>query len=230
MATEEQQQALRSSLVSLAISIGVVIALLFVPAGTLDWANGWVFTAIFLLLMGVAIVVLWRVNPDIFVARKAIHAGTKGWDYLYLMAIIGGLVAVPVVAGFDYRWSWAQAPAGMVWLGLFLFIAGFAGQCWAQGVNRHFEPTIRIQTDRGHKVIDTGPYAYIRHPGYVSGSALAVGMALALGSFLALLPAAVVIVALILRTNAEDQVLQRELPGYAEYALRVPFKWVPGMW
>lgn len=230
MATAEQQQALRSSLVSLAVSVGIVTAMLFLPAGTLFWFNGWVFMALFLGLMAIGIIVLWRVNPDIFVARKSVHKGTKGWDYLFLVLIIGGFLLTPIIAGLDHRWNWAQAPAWLIWLGYVLFFAGFGGQMWAQGVNRHFEPGVRIQTDRTHKVIDTGPYALVRHPGYISGTILVTGIALTLGSLIAILPAIVVAATLVARTILEDRMLQKELPGYADYALRVRFKWIPGVW
>lgn len=230
MATDEQRSALRSSLISLPISIGIVIALVFVPAGTLNWPQGWAFTLVLVVLMAIAIPLLWRINPDIFVARRSVHAGTKSWDILFVLPIIGGFLLIPVLAGLDYRWSLAQATDWLVWLGYGLFTLSFAAQIWAQGVNPHFEPTVRIQSDRAHKVIDTGPYGLVRHPGYVSGSTLALGMALALGSLAAILPAMLVVAALILRTRMEDRILQKELPGYADYALRVRFKWVPSIW
>src|SRR5215510_5607188 len=90
----------------------------------------------------------------------------------------------------------------------------------AEAVNKFFEKTVRIQTDRGHKVIDTGPYAIVRHPGYVGGMLFFVGAALCLGSLWALIPAGLACALLLLRTQWEDQTLQAELPGYKEYAER----------
>ena len=131
-------------------------------------------------------------------------------------------MAVLPVAGLDFRFGWGPAaPGWAVGLGYVLFVAGFAGQVWPQAVNRHFEPSVRIQTDRGQTVIDTGPYAIIRHPGYVSGTLLAFGMALCLGSFWALLPALLVKLALVGRTLLEEKTLSAELPGYADYKTRV---------
>jgi protein-S-isoprenylcysteine O-methyltransferase Ste14 len=89
---------------------------------------------------------------------------------------------------------------------------------------------VRIQSDRDHHVITTGPYAYVRHPGYIFGIVLTFGIALALGSLWALLPAGLVVVVLVIRTNLEDATLQRELPGYAEFAARVRYKWIPEIW
>jgi protein-S-isoprenylcysteine O-methyltransferase Ste14 len=97
-------------------------------------------------------------------------------------------------------------------------------------VNKFFEPTVRIQTDRGHRVIDTGPYAIVRHPGYAFGSGFFLGMPSALGSYWALIPAALVCPLLVLRTIWEDQTLREELPGYKEYAQRVRYRLIPGVW
>lgn len=226
----EQQQALQKSLISLVVTMAIVAVLLFGTAGTLDWARGWWFIAALFVAMLASVFVLWRTNPDIFVARARVQKGTKGWDYIFIVLIIGGLAALFPIAGLDYRFGWLQAPDWLVVIGYLLFALSFVGQVWPQATNRHFEAGVRIQTDRQHVVVDWGPYALVRHPGYVSGSLLAISVALALGSIVALIPAAIVIVALVIRTTVEDRTLQQELPGYAEYALRVKYRWVPGVW
>lgn len=101
---------------------------------------------------------------------------------------------------------------------------------WAESVNKFFEVTVRLQTDRGQTVIDTGPYAIVHHPGYVSGLLITVGTALCLASVWTLIPASVASVLFIVRTRWEDQTLQAELPGYSEYTQRVRFKLIPGVW
>jgi protein-S-isoprenylcysteine O-methyltransferase Ste14 len=101
---------------------------------------------------------------------------------------------------------------------------------WPVAVNRHFEPGVRIQKDRGQTVVDTGPYAIIRHPGYSSATLLIVGMALMLGSFWALVPAVIAIIGTAVRTLLEERTLRAELPGYTEYTQRVKYRWVPGVW
>jgi protein-S-isoprenylcysteine O-methyltransferase Ste14 len=217
---------------SLAVTLLVMLALLFGAAGTLQWAHGWWFMAVFVVLILISMAAIWRLNPEIFVARaRPTGAGTKGWDRVLITILLIAFAAIMPVAGLgDGRFHWTPAPDWAVVLGYLLLLIGFAGTAWAQAVNRHFEPSVRIQSDRNHQVISTGPYAHIRHPGYVFGSLLAVGAALALGSFWALLPAAVVIAVLILRTNLEDATLQRELPGYAEFARRTRYTWIPGAW
>jgi protein-S-isoprenylcysteine O-methyltransferase Ste14 len=101
---------------------------------------------------------------------------------------------------------------------------------WAQAVNRFFEPGVRIQANRGHEVIDTGPYAFVRHPGYVAASLLFVGIALSLGSYWALIPVALTCLLVVLRTRWEDRTLRDELAGYEEYTRRVRYRLVPGIW
>jgi protein-S-isoprenylcysteine O-methyltransferase Ste14 len=103
-----------------------------------------------------------------------------------------------------------------------LFLMGMGIVTWAESPNKFFEVTFRIQTERGHKVIDTGPYAIVRHPGYVGGILFSVGTALCLGSLWALLPAGLASALLILWTQWEDRTLHAELPGYKEYTQRVP--------
>jgi protein-S-isoprenylcysteine O-methyltransferase Ste14 len=100
----------------------------------------------------------------------------------------------------------------------------------AGAVNPYFEPSVRIQSDRGHRVVTTGPYAYVRHPAYICGVMMIAGLALGLGSLFALLPAVPVAVMLAFRTILEDATLLHELPGYAAYARRVRYKWIPGVW
>ena len=111
-----------------------------------------------------------------------------------------------------------------------MLLAGIGITAWAQAVNKFFEPGVRIQTDRGQRVIDSGPYAVVRHPGYVAACLLFVGIALSLGSLWALAPAGLACLLLIFRTQWEDRTLRAELAGYEEYTQRVRSRWIPGVW
>jgi protein-S-isoprenylcysteine O-methyltransferase Ste14 len=117
-----------------------------------------------------------------------------------------------------------------VGLGYLLLTTGTAIIAWAQAVNRFFEPGVRIQTERGHHVVDTSPYAIIRHPGYFAACLLFTGIALALGSWWALVSAGFAALLIMIRTEWEDRTLHAELAGYAAYAQRVPFRLIPGVW
>jgi protein-S-isoprenylcysteine O-methyltransferase Ste14 len=164
---------------------------LLLPAGTWMWTRGWLF---FVVIMGASILstlFLRRVNPDVIAARVNRHVGTKRWDLLLsAIFILPTILAIPIVAALDDgRFHWFHVPWWGSLLGYALLITGMVGLTWAESVNKFFEPSVRIQTDRGHIVIDNGPYAIVRHPGYVSGFFAFIGMPLALGSFWALIPA-----------------------------------------
>ena len=134
---------------------------------------------------------LRRVNPDVIAGRVNRHKGRRRWDLLLGCSIaLPTMLTIPIVSALDdggYHWS--HLPWWGCVLGYALMMTGIVGMTWAKSVNKFFEPTVRIQTDRGHKVIDTGPYAIIRHPGYALGFLLFLGMPLALGSCAALIPA-----------------------------------------
>jgi len=225
-----QNRAVLRSFISLVVTLIIMGLLLFVPAGTLDWPLGWWFLATFLVCTLIAVAIIWRLNPEIFVARSRIQPGTKVWDYFFIALAIGGFALVLPVAALDFRFSWSAMPGWVIVLGYLLFLLAYAGSIWPVAVNRHFEPGVRIQTDRGQTVVDTGPYAIVRHPGYISGSLLAWAMALMLASWWALIPALVATLALAVRTVFEERTLRAELAGYTEYTQRVRYRWVPGVW
>lgn len=229
-AVPSQNAAVVRSLVSLAVVLVIMGLLLFLPAGTIDWPLGWWFVASFVVAILVSIAALWRLNPEIFAARSRIQRGTKPLDYLFITLLGIGFLGVLPVAGLDFRFGWSAMPAWGIALGYVLFVPGFVGQAWSQSVNRHFEPGVRVQSDRGQTVIDTGPYAVVRHPGYLSGSVFVVSTALMLGSWWALLPALLALLSLVPRTLFEERTLRAELPGYTEYTRRVRWRWVPGVW
>ena len=189
------------------------------------------FVSLFLGTLVVTGLYLWCVNPEVVVARIRFHRGTKRWDRTLLCFLLPAVCAIPLVAALDDgRFHWLPVPWWVRGIGYVLFLVGVGIFTWAEAVNKFFEPTVRIQTDRGHKVIDTGPYAIVRHPGYVGGMLFFVGTALCLGSVWALIPAGLASSLLALRTQWEDQTLQAELPGYKEYAQRFRYKLIPGVW
>lgn len=204
---------------------------LFLPAGTWAWQRGWRFVLIVLVVISAVFYVLHRVNPEVIVARSRAHNGTKDWDKILLSFYFPAMAAVLLVAALDDgRFRWSQVPSWVCGVGYALLIVGIGIVTWAEGVNKFFEVTVRIQTERAHSVIDTGPYAIVRHPGYVGGILHAIGIALALGSLWALIPAGIASIVLGVRTQWEDQTLQEELNGYKEYAMRVRYKLIPGVW
>jgi protein-S-isoprenylcysteine O-methyltransferase Ste14 len=188
------------------------------------------FVSLFLGTLVVAGLYLLCVNPEVVLARIRFHRGTKGWDRILLCFLLPAVYALFLVAALDYARHWLPLSWWVCGIGYVLFLLGISIVTWAEAVNKFFEKTVRIQKDRGHKVIDTGPYALVRHPGYVGFMLFFVGSALCLGSMWALIPAVLASALLVLRTQWEDQTLQTELPGYQEYAKRVRYKLIPGVW
>jgi protein-S-isoprenylcysteine O-methyltransferase Ste14 len=214
------------------VAIPLVLALLmFLPAGSLTWPRGWLFLLVLFGMSVPAALYLWRVNPEIYEARSRIHNGTKRWDLILLAVIVPVMSTTLIVAALDDgRFHWHPVPWWVCGIGYILLIAGLMIAFWAEAVNKFFEPGVRIQTDRGHKVIDTGPYAFVRHPGYVGACLFMVSIALSLGSLWALIPAVLSCVLLMIRTRWEEQTLRAELAGYKEYTQRVRSRWIPGVW
>jgi protein-S-isoprenylcysteine O-methyltransferase Ste14 len=223
-----------SRAVAIAYAIGLPLALLalvFLPVGRLDWWPGWFFVVFLVIVYGISALVLWRVNPAIYRARSRFQPGTKRWDRILLALMLPAMVAEIPLATLDAgRMLWSVVPLLIVVFGYFLIAAGIALSAWAQAVNRFFEPGVRIQRERGQHVITSGPYKFIRHPGYVGAIMIFVGLAFSLASWWALIPAAFASAILILRTSWEDALLRAELDGYADYARNTRFRLVPGIW
>lgn len=232
MTVTEPEPMSRTKAISYAIGLPLaLLVLVFLPAGRLDWVPGWVFIAFLVVSYGIATLIMRRVNPVIFRARSRFQAGTKRWDLILVSLMCLGMIAEIPLGTLDAgRMAWSAMPISIVILGYILLAAGIALGTWAQAVNRFFEPGVRLQRERGQHVISNGPYAFVRHPGYVSAIMIFAGLALAIGSWWALIPAAWASGLLILRTSWEDALLQAELEGYADYARRVRFRLLPGLW
>jgi protein-S-isoprenylcysteine O-methyltransferase Ste14 len=204
----------------------LLAAVMFVPVGV-GWWQGWLFLAVFALQIVLLALYIWRTNPEVFVARSKMQKGTKGWDRVLFYLLQALILAIFPAAGLDH---WSAAPVWVIVLGYVMLSVGMAGTAWVMRVNKFAEMSVRVQTERGHQVVDTGPYAFVRHPFYVAAFPLFGGMPLALGSYWALIPAAMTAIALVVRTAWEDRTLQNELPGYREYAGRVRYRLLPGVW
>jgi protein-S-isoprenylcysteine O-methyltransferase Ste14 len=207
-------------------------ALLFPSAGRLDWVRGWISVAFWLAGMIAFILIVSHYNPTLLAARqKWRHKDTKRFDKIFLAAFFPLAVIQPVLAGLDaVRYRWSSMPFGFVYPGAILFVLGVALIAWAMAVNPFAESTVRIQTDRGHCVITSGPYGTVRHPMYAGFFLMCLGLPLIWGSVWALAVSGVIAVEFIWRTALEDQTLRRELSGYAEYAARTRYRILPGVW
>jgi len=214
--------------------IGFFAVIIFWPAGRIDWLEGWLYLGIVTAYLLINVVYLAHVNPEIIEYRLkfvGLSKGTKPWDKLWLAFFTPLFLAIYVIAGFDaVRFGWSSMSSWFWLLGLVLFIPGAVLYSWSMGVNPFFEKTVRIQTERGHRVIDTGPYHFVRHPGYVGFIGWFLSAPMILGSWWAFLPAILSVFAIVIRTALEDQTLRNELTGYEEYTKRVQFRLIPGVW
>lgn len=212
-------------------SLVVVWALLCLLAGRLDWVMAWVLLAVMAVCLMINLAVLRRVNPEVIDERLHIREGIKGWDKV-LNAIVGVVVfSTLIVAGLNQRYGWS--PQIPLWLQLAAVVPVVLGDLfflWGMAVNKFFSKYVRIQEERGHYVVTAGPYQYVRHPGYVGWIVMWSGMTLMLGSLWAFLPAGLTVLLVLVRTVLEDRTLREELEGYSEYAERVRYRLLPGIW
>lgn len=211
-----------------------IAGLVFLGAGTLDWAWAWVFAVVYFICWGVLSVALWHYNPELLAARgkrASQLTGTKSWDWVLLTLYTLVFLGQPFVAGLDFRYGWSSPPAPIIYIfGNLLMLAAYVLLAWAMLANRNFEATVRIQNDRGHTVATSGPYRSVRHPGYVAVILSFVALPIALGTWSALIPGMIGIVVFVIRTALEDRTLQAELPGYADYARETRYRLLPGVW
>lgn len=180
----------------------------------------------------VSIAVLYKFNPELIIHRLKRKTDSKLWDKVLMrVSNLIGLLGIAGVAGLDVgRYSWSHINLQWTILGYIFWILSQIIFVWAMAVNKYFEPTVRIQTDRDHHVIMTGPYRVVRHPGYASGLLFYPALPLALGSVYAFIPAVVAFALLILRTYLEDKTLRTELEGYLEYSQKTKYRFIPGLW
>lgn len=205
-------------------------ALLFFTAGRIDWWQGWVYLGYWLTMLATTLTLMAKKNPGLIEARRRRHADTKPSDRIILAVYSPLPLAMLVTAGLDTRFGWGTLSSAWFPLGLGLLVLGSIPSAWAVSVNPHFEATVRIQNDRGHRVVSSGPYRFLRHPGYLSVILTSTGTPLLLGSSWAFVPVAAIAGIITLRTALEDRTLRRELPGYQEYAQRVRWRLFPGIW
>jgi protein-S-isoprenylcysteine O-methyltransferase Ste14 len=216
---------------TIAIFLVVMAAILFLAAGRLIWTWAWVYLGICFVSVLINGAITLRTSPETIAERGELKM-TKKWD-----KVVSGLYALvlyfalPLVAGLDVRFSWTQ-DLSVAWhvAGAVALAVGLELAAWAMIANAYFSTAVRIQTDRGHTVCSTGPYRFVRHPGYVGFILQSLSVPFLLGSLWALIPGIAAAVLMVIRTSLEDRTLQAELPGYPEYVQKVRYRLVPGIW
>ncbi|MBM3127210.1 MAG: isoprenylcysteine carboxylmethyltransferase family protein [Chloroflexi bacterium] len=209
-----------------------IAALLMLTAGRWDWVWGWVMVVIFVIAATMQVLLLLPTNPALLAERsKGLREkGAPLWDQIITSFAVGFLpIASWIVAALHVRFDWSpMMPLALHIAGAIVFALGWVLILWATYSNRFFTTTVRIQKD--HAVQTGGPYRFVRHPGYVAAIVYSLATPFLLGSWWALIPMIFVPPLMILRTALEDKLLQDQLAGYKEYAARVRYRLVPGVW
>lgn len=217
--------------VQFAFSVTIWGGLLFWAAGTLLWIRAWIHLGLWVVTLMINFMILLHSNRAVLLVRLKRQRVREKFDKILLSLSLPVTLAIPVVAGLDaVRYQWSYLPIWAMYPGVVLHVAGDAFLLWAMIVNPYLEKTVRIQNERGHQVITTGPYAFVRHPMYVGTTFLFAGIPLVLGSWWMFVPVGVISLILVIRTVFEDRMLQRELPGYKDYTRRTRYRLLPGVW
>jgi protein-S-isoprenylcysteine O-methyltransferase Ste14 len=219
--------------------VGVLFFIVLVPFLPLlisrhwDWWEAWTYAIIYILTFAISRVLAARRHPDIVAERARFlqHENTQTWDQklIPLLGLVG--ILVMVVCGLDELLGWSpELSLALKMIALVIILAGHVLGTYALMENRYFSGTVRLQTDRGQQVVSSGPYQWIRHPGYAGALLAYLATPLFLDSIWAYLPTSLLMALFMLRTALEDRFLQDELVGYRDYANRVRYRLIPGVW
>lgn len=230
--TPELRAGIARRFVQIAAFMLAQAAILFIGAGRMSWGWAWVYLTICVGSISVNATMMLHRCPELIAERGRPGGPTATWD-----RTIGGLwsllvfFVLPLVAALDARWRWT-ADLGTRWhvVGAIGVAAGLGLAEWAILANAYFSTAVRIQSDRGQTVCRTGPYRFVRHPGYAGFILQTIATAVVLGSAWALVPAAAATVLMVIRTSLEDRLLGAKLSGYADYTRDVPSRLLPFIW
>jgi protein-S-isoprenylcysteine O-methyltransferase Ste14 len=213
--------------------LAIMMIIFYSAAGRTNLQRSWYFFAVALIYFVSSNIVLYKYNPNLLIQRLKIRRkGSKKWDeVLVRVSNLTALLIMPLITGLDVgRYGWSKLGQFYVFLGYVSLVVSSVLINWAMIVNPFFEPTVRIQEEREHKVVSSGPYAFVRHPGYLSGILWIGSIPLILGSLYGVFPFLLYSAFMILRTHLEDKTLREELSGYREYADKVKYRLFPGLW
>jgi protein-S-isoprenylcysteine O-methyltransferase Ste14 len=207
--------------------------LLFWPAGNWLWPQGWAFLGIFILGSIFFCVWLWRRDPALLISRlqPVVRQGQARWDKVFMAcAVLVWNLWLVLMALDAQRWHTSNIPLWLNGVGGALIAAGFCATVPVFAANSFAAPVVRIQEERGHRLIDTGPYAIVRHPMYASALFYIIGAPLLLGSWIGLAVVPLMLIGMAPRAVREENLLRQELPGYADYMNRVRWRLIPHVW
>lgn len=204
----------------------------FLASGEINNLRVWIYIGIYAVGGLIIGILLKKKSPKLLNDRGKMQEGTKQTDkYIILTYFFFAIIITPLIAGIDKRFNLSDIiPFYYVYLGIVLYIISAIFSTWPMLHNPFFEGTIRIQKEKNHNVINTGPYKIVRHPGYLGMLLGSIALPLALGSVLAFIPLVIMIFLILIRTYYEDTTLQKELTGYSEYCKEVKYRLIPFIW
>ncbi len=220
-------------IVQVLVVVAAQAAMLFLSSWRLDWVMAWVYVGTFTVVLAAMTIYQEVNNPELVEERSEFkpREGVQTWDVILSAVVRVSLLANYVVAGLDMRFGWKPEIPLVVQIAAFgLGLLGAVLLVWAMAANRYAAVYTRIQKERGHVVATTGPYRFVRHPFYVGTITFSLTIPLALGSPWALIPGGLAALLFIVKTAAEDRMLREGLAGYREYAGRVRYRLLPGVW
>ena len=213
-----------------ALAQAAVLFLPFLAAGTLSWRRGWIWLALQLLSLATNILLTRAMNPALLKARLENARPVEEFDRVFSQVYFWSTSALLIVAGLDARWHGSHLSHRWLYLGIVLGSLGMIPILVASCTNPYLEGFVRVQSERGHRVITSGAYSVVRHPMYAGLMLVILSWPLLFGSIWALIPAAAAEMAYPFRALHEDRVLQEHLPGYKEYIQQTPYRLFPGLW
>jgi len=231
--TEQNKPVIWRAILQMVILVLLVPFIPLIVSGQWDWWQAWAYTVSSILAFIISRLIVARKHPDLIAERARFMQAkdTKPWDKVLAPLLGLGSVLILVVAGLDKYYAWSPASNLTVSLvALIGIVLGYGFSSWALIENQFFAGTVRIQTERGHHVVSTGPYRIMRHPGYAGGLLGYVCIPLLLVSVWSWIPAILLMIVMVVRTALEDKTLQAELPGYKEYAQKTRYRLIPGIW
>jgi protein-S-isoprenylcysteine O-methyltransferase Ste14 len=207
------------------------IALLFIPAGRLDWIEGWLFLGFYLIGVTYFFVRTYRKDPGLLIERSKTRKNTEKWDkviiYIYSILLFLMIIFISLDAG---RFQWSPVLIGFKISAWVLCLPVLMFSYWAISVNTFASQFVRVQDDRGHRVIDRGPYRYVRHPMYTGLIITIICIPLMLGAWYGLIFSVLIGILFVIRTIREDRTLCEKLEGYKEYTEKVKYRLIPLTW
>ena len=221
------RKLLTEALVKFISGVILIGLLLFVPAGTLKWRNGWLFMGVLLIPMFIAGIIMYLKAPDLLKSRLNVKERQRAQkDVINYSGLM--FLAAFIVAGMNYRFRWVIMPESVVTVGIILFLGSYRLFGEVLRENAYLSRIIEVQENQ--KVVDTGLYGIVRHPMYAASVVLFLSMPLILNSLISFVIMLRYIPIIVKRTLNEEEVLKKELDGYSEYCQKIKYRIIPFIW